>query len=64
VGLDLVYRRDQPTPWVAALRESGRKGIDGREALLHQAIPQFAAMTGHAMPNELVAEFLAELEGA
>ena len=61
VGIDLVYRRDRPTPWVTALRESGRVGIDGREALLHQALPQFAAMTGREMPSDLVAELLAEM---
>lgn len=62
IGFDLVYRRSGPTPWVSALRDSGRVGIDGREALLHQAIPQFAAITGHEMPSELVAELLDEME--
>jgi len=62
VGFDLVYRRHEPTPWVAALRASGRVAIDGREALLHQALPQFAAMTDRSMPSDLVAEFLAEME--
>ncbi len=62
IGLDLVYRRGGPTPWVSALRDCGRVGIDGREVLLHQAIPQFAAMTGREMPSELVAELLEEME--
>jgi len=63
VGLDLAYLRDRPTPWVEALRSAGRVAIDGREALLHQAIPQFAAMTGREMPSDLVAEQLAEWGG-
>lgn len=62
IGLDLVYRRDRPTPWVAALREQGRVGVDGREVLLCQALPQFAAMTGRTMPDALVAELLSEFE--
>jgi len=62
VGLDLVYRREGPTPWVAALRDQGRIGIDGREALLFQALPQFEAMTGQEMPPELVAELLSEID--
>lgn len=62
VGLDLVYRRRGATPWVAALRAAGRLAIGGREVLLHQAIPQFQAMTGREMPADLVAELLAELE--
>jgi shikimate 5-dehydrogenase len=47
---------------VRALREANRAAIDGREALLHQALPQFLAMTGREMPNDLVAELLAEVE--
>ncbi len=61
VGIDLVYRRGRPTPWVHALRECGHTAIDGREVLLHQAVPQFAAMTGREMPSELVAELLEEM---
>jgi len=62
IGLDLVYLREGPTPWVAALRAADRTGIDGREVLLHQAIPQFAAMTGQEIPSALVGEFLVEME--
>jgi 3-dehydroquinate dehydratase/shikimate dehydrogenase len=62
IGFDLVYRRTGPTPWVSAVRDCGHVGIDGREALLHQAVPQFAAMTGHEMPSELVEELLDEME--
>lgn len=64
VGVDLVYRRDGATPWVQALREAGRIAIDGREVLLHQALPQFMAMTGREMPSDLVAELLVEVGAA
>ncbi len=61
VAIDLVYRRREPTPWLSALQERGQTVIDGREVLLHQAIPQFAALTGREMPNDLVVDLLDEL---
>ncbi len=61
VAIDLLYLRRRPSAWVAALRERGVTAVDGREALLFQAIPQFAAMTGHEVPAELVGELLDEL---
>lgn len=50
--VDLVYRRDRPTPLVDAVRAHGRRAIDGREVLLGQAIPQFRVFTGHELPEE------------
>jgi len=52
VIVDLVYG-EQPTPLVAAARRRGLVGVDGREVLLHQAIPQFRAMTGRELPLAL-----------
>ena len=56
--LDMVYRRDAPTPLVTAARGHGLDAIDGREVLLHQAPAQFEAMTGRPMPLEAGAELL------
>ena len=63
VVVDMVYRRDSPTPLVAAARQRGLDAIDGREVLLHQAPAQFEAMTGRPMPLAAGAELLGlELE--
>lgn len=51
VVVDLVYR-EEPTPLVAACRARGLVAIDGREALLYQAVTQFRLMTGHELPLE------------
>lgn len=51
VVVDMVYRRDRPTPLVDAVRASGRRAIDGREVLLGQATPQFRIFTGHELPE-------------
>ena len=64
VAIDLVYVRGHSTPWIRAVRECGGVGIDGHEVLLHQAVPQFAAMTGREMPADLVVELLAEMEAS
>ena len=53
VVIDLAYLHDGPTPVVEAARRLGRTAIDGREALLYQAVPQFRAMNGVAMPIDL-----------
>lgn len=50
--VDLVYRRDRPTPLVDVVRSCGRRAIDGREVLLGQAIPQFRILTGQELPEE------------
>ena len=47
--VDLVYG-SAPTRLVAEARRRGHLAIDGREVLLHQAIPQFEFMTGRALP--------------
>jgi shikimate 5-dehydrogenase len=52
VVVDLVYRRDRPTRLVHEARERGCTAIDGREVLLHQALPQFELMTGRRPPPE------------
>jgi shikimate dehydrogenase len=44
--IDLVYRRDEPTPLVSAARAAGATAVDGREVLFSQAMPQFQLMTG------------------
>lgn len=58
VVVDMVYRRDGPTPLVAAARRFGLTAVDGREVLLHQAPAQFAAMTGQPMSLAWGAELL------
>ena len=58
VVVDMVYRRESPTPLVTAAREHGLEAVDGREVLLYQAPAQFEAMTGHPMPLEVGAELL------
>lgn len=52
VVVDLVYRRDRPTPLVDAVRALGRQAVDGREVLLGQAVPQFRLFTGRELPEE------------
>lgn len=52
VVVDLVYG-EAPTALVAAARRRGHVAVDGREVLLHQAIPQFEFMTGRLLPAEL-----------
>jgi 3-dehydroquinate dehydratase/shikimate dehydrogenase len=65
VVVDMVYRRQEPTPLVAAARARGLEAVDGREVLLHQATAQFEAMTGRPMPLADAAEVLGiELGGA
>ena len=58
VVVDMVYRRDAPTPLVAAARRRGLEAVDGREVLLHQAPAQFEAMTGRPMQLAAGAELL------
>ncbi len=58
VVVDMVYRRQEPTPLVAAARARGLDAVDGREVLLHQAPAQFEAMTGRPMPLDEAAEVL------
>ena len=52
VVVDLVYT-DTETPLLAAVREAGRRAVDGREVLLFQALEQFRMMTGHELPVDL-----------
>jgi 3-dehydroquinate dehydratase/shikimate dehydrogenase len=59
---DLAYLPDGPTPLVSAARDQGKLAIDGREALLYQALQQFQLMTGAEMSPPLARETL-ELEG-
>ncbi len=58
VVVDLSYLRSGPTPLVRAVRQAGRRAIDGREVLLHQAVPQFELMTGRPMPVEVARQVL------
>ncbi len=58
VVVDMVYRREEPTPLVAAARQLGLDAVDGREVLLHQAPAQFEAMTGRPMSLAAGAEIL------
>ena len=58
VVVDMVYRREAPTPLVAAARKHGLEAVDGREVLLHQAPAQFQAMTGRPMSLAAGAEIL------
>lgn len=53
VVIDLAYLPDRPTVLVEQTRAVGRTAIDGREALLYQAVPQFRAMNGVGMPLDL-----------
>lgn len=46
VVVDLAYRRDGATGLVEAARAAGHDAVDGREVLLHQAVPQFRWMNG------------------
>jgi len=52
VVVDLVYR-DGPTRLLVEATERGLAVVDGREVLLHQAIPQFRLMTGADLPVDL-----------
>jgi 3-dehydroquinate dehydratase/shikimate dehydrogenase len=61
IVVDLAYLPDGPTPLVSAAREQGKLAIDGREALLYQALQQFQLMTGAEMSPPLARETL-ELE--
>jgi 3-dehydroquinate dehydratase/shikimate dehydrogenase len=62
VVVDLAYLPNGPTPLVIAAREQKKLAIDGREALLYQALQQFQLMTGAEMSPRLARETL-ELEG-
>ncbi len=57
VAVELVYGGG-PTRWSRALAARGLTVIDGREALLHQGLSQFEAMTGTALPFEVGAAAL------
>jgi 3-dehydroquinate dehydratase/shikimate dehydrogenase len=57
VVVDLVYG-EAPTRLVDEAAHRGLVAIDGREVLLHQAAPQFLAMTGHELPLDLGARVL------
>jgi len=48
--IDLVYRQDGPTRQVSEALAAGFVAIDGREALLHQAVAQYRLMTGRELP--------------
>lgn len=61
VVVDMVYRRE-PTPLLREVRSTRRRGIDGREVLLHQALGQFRLMTGQELPLDLGRQLLG-LEG-
>jgi 3-dehydroquinate dehydratase / shikimate dehydrogenase len=56
--IDLVYRADGPTRQIEEARGAGCTAIDGREALLHQAVPQYRLMTGRELPLALGRELL------
>jgi 3-dehydroquinate dehydratase/shikimate dehydrogenase len=58
VVIDLAYHPDRPTRLIEETRRLGRLAIDGREALLHQGMPQFRAMNGLAMPLDLARRIL------
>jgi 3-dehydroquinate dehydratase/shikimate dehydrogenase len=51
VVVDLVYR-EGPTVLVDAAKERWLIAVDGREVLLHQAVPQFRLMTGRELPMQ------------
>lgn len=57
--VDLVYGR-QPTPLLEAAAAAGARVIDGREVLVHQALGQFARMTGHTLGPALAYQLLAD----
>ena len=50
--LDMVYG-EEPTPLLRAAAPVGVRTIDGREALLAQAVSQFRMMTGRHLPLEV-----------
>ena len=62
VVIDLAYLPDRTTRLIEEARRLGRAAIDGREVLLHQAVPQFRAMNEVAMPLDLARRIL-ELDG-
>jgi 3-dehydroquinate dehydratase / shikimate dehydrogenase len=62
--VDLAYG-EAPTRLVTEARARGLVGVDGREVLLHQAVPQFRAITGRELPLALGRRVLGlEEEGA
>lgn len=63
IVVDLSYLRDSTTRLVREARAAGLRTIEGREVLLHQAVPQFEFMTGAAMPVELARSWLALARG-
>jgi 3-dehydroquinate dehydratase/shikimate dehydrogenase len=53
VVFDLAYDPERPTRLVEEALRLGLTVIDGREALLHQAVSQFRLMNGVSMPLDL-----------
>jgi shikimate dehydrogenase len=56
--LDLVYRRDGPTPWVRLAREQGRRASDGLPVLLAQGALSFERWLGVAPDREAMRQAL------
>jgi len=50
VVIDMAYLPDRPTALVRAAAAAGCRAVDGREVLLHQAVPQVLLMTGQRLP--------------
>lgn len=63
VVVDLVYK-DEPTPLLAAAAARGLTVVDGREALVYQALGQFRWMTGREMPLATALRIVGPAEGA
>lgn len=53
VVMDMAYLPDGPTRLVREAAAAGCQAVDGREVLLHQAVPQYLIMTGQRLPLEL-----------
>ncbi len=59
VVLDMVYG-DEPNRLRRQAEMSDTVYIDGRSMLLHQGIPQFAAMTGRVPPKATMSAAISE----
>jgi shikimate dehydrogenase len=57
-AIDIVYRRDRPTPFVRHARKLGIPAIDGTEMLLAQGAAAFARWFGGAPPIDVMREAL------
>jgi len=58
--LDLVYRRDGPTPWVRSARAQGRRAADGLPMLIAQGARSFERWFGIAPDREAMWEAVRE----